>query len=112
MSDTPIVISKEAILKPQLPEEVIDVAGLGPVRVRGLSRSEWMANKDRDGVEWEIGLLAVGLVDPKLSEEEIRQMREATTVKVIDEIASGILRLSGMLVSRGGDAKRTFQEEQ
>lgn len=109
MSDGPI-LSKEAFLKTGLPEETVSVDGLGTVRVRSLSRAEFMEVRDRDRAGWEIGLVAFGLIDPALTEEEVRAWRETITPRVFDDLAGEVLRVSGLRPTAVGEAKQSFPE--
>jgi len=112
MSD-PAVVSKEVLLKPQLPEELVEVAGLGAVRVRGLSRAEVVTAQapDKDRNDFETALLTFGLVDPALTETEARQWRETALSKTVNDVSSAILRLSGLLPGAAKAAKRTFRDD-
>jgi hypothetical protein len=113
MSDQLLPLSKEAFLKVALPEEVVEVDGLGPVRIRSLSRAEFMDIRERDRNEWEVGLVAYGLAEPVLSEDEVRAWRtQQAAPKMFDDLAGEVLRVSGLRPTSVGDAKRTFPEKQ
>lgn len=109
MSDEPI-ISKEALLKGNLPEEVVTVEGLGVVRVRSVSRDEYMRLRQSDATGWEIGLVTFGLVEPALTEDEVREWRAAVTPQVFDDLAGEVLRVSGLRKTSVGEAKRSFPD--
>lgn len=106
------IISKEAFLKTSLPEGTVDVPGIGTVRIRGLSRSEVMIAGERDKTGWEVALLALGIVEPELTEDEVRAWRETTTTRVVNTVTEAVLGLSGMLRTSLGEAKATFPEGQ
>jgi hypothetical protein len=112
MSD--LIISKEALLKSGLPEETVTVDGLGTVRVRSLSRAEFLRVRQADAEGWEIGLVAAGLVEPALTEDEVRDWHNSVAPKVFDVLAGEILRVSGLrkaveeVVAAVEDAKRNF----
>lgn len=111
MSDD-LVISKEAFLKSGLPEETVTIDGLGTVRVRSLSRAEFLDVREKDTVGWEIGVVTCGLVEPALTEDEVKQWRETTTPRVFDDLAGEVLRVSGLRAAAVGEAKRSFPEGQ
>lgn len=111
MSDTPI-ISKDVLLKAQLPESTVDVPGVGRMRVRGLSRMEVLLARDRDRAGWEASLLTAGLVEPALTEDEVNIWREGATTDVVNTVVEAILGLSGMLKKAVEEAKTSFPEKQ
>lgn len=111
MSDNPI-ISKETLLKGSLPEEVVTIEGLGTVRVRSLSRTEFMRVRQASTDGWEIGLVAHGLVEPALTEAEVEEWRNTVTPHVFDDLAGEVLRVSGLRKAAEEEAKRSFPPEQ
>lgn len=111
MTSGPIV-SKETLLKACVSEETVDIAGLGTIRVRSLSRAEFMDVRGRDEAGWDVGVVAYGLVDPALTEDEVRNWRNVAPPRVFDDVAGEVLRVSGLRAVAVGEAKRTFPEEQ
>lgn len=112
MSDG-VPISKEAFLKVSLPEEVVTVEGLGTVRIRSLSRAEFMQVRQSDADGWEIGVVAHGLVEPALTEDEIREWRASCSApQLFDDLAGEVLRISGLRKAAVAEAKRSFPEGQ
>lgn len=110
MSDG-VILSKEAFLKVSLPEEVVTVEGLGPVRIRSLSRAEFMKVRQSDADGWEIGIVTYGLVEPALTEDEVREWRETSSApQLFDDLAGEILRISGLRKAAVAEAKRSFPE--
>lgn len=121
MSDS-LPISKEAFLKPGLPEETVTIDNLGTVRIRSLSRAEFLKHRMADGTGWEVGIIAAGLVEPALSEDEVRVWLDGCMPKVSDDLGAAILRLSGLRKALDEigqahanpaveDAKRNFRDE-
>jgi hypothetical protein len=106
------IISKEALLKGQLPEGTVDIPDVGTVRVRGLSRAEVLSLAALDAEAREVKILACGVVEPVLTEEEIRGWREAVTSRTIRDVSDEIMVLSGLVEKAREDAKRQFQKEQ
>jgi hypothetical protein len=104
---------KERFLKARLPERDVDVDGVGTVRVRSLSRAE--AGRLKEFVDnpeaGEVFVLATGLVDPVLSEDEVRQWQAAATSAEVEEVTTAILGLSGLLGDAIGDARRSFRPQ-
>lgn len=112
MSD--VIISKEALLKGTLPETTFEIPDVGAVRIRGLSRAEVVAWIEQQDFETrEVYALAAGMVEPMLSEGDVREWRCHVGSQVIKSVADEILRLSGLLEPQKAvqEAKQSFQEE-
>lgn len=116
MSD--VILTKEALLKSGLPEETVTINDLGAVRVRSLSRAEFLQLRQADADGWEIGIVVAGLVEPALTEDEVRDWHRSIPPKVFDDLAGEILRVSGLrkvaeqaVQAAVGAAKRNFQDE-
>lgn len=79
--------------------EEITIDGVGTVTVRGLTRGESLAvgKADGDPTATEATMLRFGLVDPALTESQIKQWLAVAPNDHIDPITRAIARLSGML---------------
>lgn len=92
------MIDKEAFLKATAPETSVELPGLGTVKVRGLSRSEAVSLaplKDDTGA-LERRILILGLVDPALTEDELKAWYDSAPAGLVDPIIAAIERLSGL----------------
>lgn len=107
-----MTFDKELLFKPRLPEADVDVPGVGTVRVRGLSRSEAMSLRaSADNVEAvDRRMLFLGLVDPKLTEDEVSQWYAASPAGEIEPITIKISELSGMTEGAAKEAYKAFDE--
>jgi hypothetical protein len=112
-----VAISKEQLLgQGGPPEEDVEIPGVGTIRVRGLTRIEVLsvrkAADNADSVDGprmlvlERKLLAAGLVEPTLTEDEVRTWQDHSPAGQIDRVAEKIQELSGL--SEGSD-KAAFQ---
>lgn len=80
-----------------LPEDDVDVPGVGTVRVRGLSRLEVMnAQKIDDPTARETRMLTLGMVDPVMSEAQALQWQTVSAAGEIEPVTDCIAELSGM----------------
>lgn len=102
------IVSKETFLKSQLPENTMEVPGVGTIRIRGLSRAEVLKFTGLDSNERENAWLAAGIVDPDLSEEDVRAWRESAISKTVNTVVEAILELSGMLERSEAELRRSF----
>lgn len=91
-------MDKALLLAPRLPEDTVDIPGLGSVRVRALNRAEAMAIQGRKGSEaTERLVITLGLLDPVLTEAEVGQWMTAATAGEIEPVSNRIAELSGLL---------------
>jgi hypothetical protein len=91
-------MDKEALRKARLPEREVTLDGVGVVLVRGLSRTEAMTiGKFADDPDaGEVWMLTRGVVDPALSEEDVRAWRDAAPPAEVDLVLQAIADLSGL----------------
>ncbi len=90
-------MDKRELLKSRLNTAEIDVPGVGTIQVRGLSRSEVLDLGNVDGVLLvERKTLFYGLVDPKLTEDEVAEWQSLTTGSELNPIVETIIELSGL----------------
>lgn len=103
-------MDKSLLFVPRLPEDDVEVPGIGTVRVRGLSRAEAMAVNGAKGTEaTERRMLHFGLVDPQLSEAEAGRWMDAATAGELEPVSRRIAELSGMLAGSAKEAVKEFE---
>jgi len=90
-------VDRAELFKPRLPQEAIQIPGVGMVLVRGLSRHEAIVMQSVKGVSaQERIMLRFGMVDPEISEEEAGQWQNASPAGEIEPVTMLITKLSGM----------------
>jgi len=105
-------VDKELLLKPRLPEADVEVPGIGTVRVRGLNRAEAMRVQAAKGVEaTERVILALGMVDPALTEAEAGQWQKAAPAGEIEPVSRVIAELSGMVEGADKAAYKSVRDD-
>lgn len=104
-------MDKELLLKARVPEGQYEIPGVGVVRFRALTRGEGLSIKDREmGVaEAERKLLSLALIDPKLTEDEVRVWQENSPAGELEPVTHEIMRLSGMVTRAARDAYESFR---
>jgi hypothetical protein len=103
---------KARLLKPRLPEADVDVPGVGTVRVRGLNRAEAMIVQGASGPEaTERRILALGMVDPPMTEAEVGQWQKASPGGEIEPVSTKIAELSGMLDGAAKEVAKSLRSE-
>lgn len=105
-----MAVDKKQLFKARLPEEEVDVPGVGTVRVRALSRAEAMKLRKLASSSVEVierKMLALALVDPVLTEDEVGQWQEASTAGELEAVSNKVSELSGMT---DGAAKEAYKE--
>lgn len=90
-------MDKNALFAPRCPEDDVDLPGVGTVRVRGLTRAESMLVSELKGnAVIERRVIAIGMVDPVLTEAEVGQWYRAAPAGELQQVAAAIQRLSGL----------------
>lgn len=109
-----MAVDKAVLFKARLPEDTVDVDGIGPVRVRGLSRIDLLTIHRADTSEpgsFERLLLARAMVDPELTEEEVGRWQEASSPHEIEAVASVVTRLSALQPDAAKEVYREFDAD-
>jgi hypothetical protein len=107
-----LLLAKRVETETGFPEETVDVPGLGcEVRVRGLSRLETLqiGRATQDAAKSERMALAMGLVEPAMTEAEVGGWQKLCTSKELEPVYLAIGRLSGMLPESPKEAYREFE---
>ncbi len=113
------IVSKEALLSKRVEtetgfaEEHVEIPGMGEVRVRGLSRLETLqiGRSTQDPGKAERMALAMGLVEPAMTEAEVAKWQKSCTSMELEPVYLAIGRLSGMLGDSAKQAYKEFEEE-
>jgi hypothetical protein len=104
-------MDKEALFAPRLPEDDVEVPGVGTVRVRGLSRAEAMHVQAANGPEaTERRILALGMVDPPLTEAEAGRWQKASPAGELEPVTDRIAELSGMKPGADKETYKSFRD--
>lgn len=101
-----------------LPEDDVEVPGLGWVRVRGLSRTEGLAIKDdidpkKGNVTSTVErrMVALGMVTPKVTEAQVGRWQKKSSSVEMDGVSNRIAELSGFKPEAAKEAYREFAED-
>ena len=102
---------KARLLKPRVPEGTVDLE-IGTVRVRGLSRGEVFMTQQAKGVEAsERKIVAIGMVDPEMTEDEVRQWQRSSPAGEMEAVVDKISELSGLNKSAEKRAMASFRDD-
>jgi hypothetical protein len=111
-------MDKDKLLSPRtgtpsgLPEDTVDVPGMGTVRVRGINRVEvLLLQKIEDMQTRERKMLAMAMLDPALAEHEAGQWQKVATAGEIEPVSTRIAQLSGMLPESAKEAYQDFEAD-
>lgn len=110
-----MAVDKEALFKPRLPEEEVDVPGVGAMRVRGLSRAEVVdqlneVDRSIPGA-FEARIVAMSLVEPSLTDDEVQRWRAASPPDEIGVVVDKINELSALTKQAVKDAYEEFESD-
>lgn len=107
-----MTIDKEALLKPSIGEEEVEIPGKGTVRVRGLNRFEsYIIAKTEDDEERERKMLRYGMVAPRITEADAKRWQGNAPGGELEPVTKAINRLSLLGPEAEKDAYRTFRGE-
>lgn len=93
-------MDKDTLLKPRLAEGSHEIEGLGTIRFRALSRAEVLTLRaefaEDDTATTECKLLAAALIDPVLTEDEVRRWQSACLADEMEPLVGAVAQLSGL----------------
>jgi hypothetical protein len=111
-----VSLDKAALLaKRGVGGETVEIPGVGEVKVRGLTRAEVLSIQKLQGksgvdeAEMERKLVALAMVEPELTEEEVGQWQANSPAGELVPIADAIATLSGLQVKQVKEEMRSFQ---
>jgi hypothetical protein len=88
----------------------VPLDGIGEVKVRPLTRAEALGIEgEHDAADVEVIILGLALVEPRLSEDEIRQWQKVAPAGELQPVVNAILRASGMEQDAPKRAVKRFQ---
>lgn len=93
-----MAVDKAALFRARCPEEDVELPGVGTVRVRALTRAEVIeiGKGVNDGKDMEPYSLSLAMVDPQLTEDEVRQWTQVATFGELEKLNHVVNRLSGI----------------
>lgn len=105
-----MTVSKGDLLKARFGIEDVEIPGVGTVKVRALTRGEALQVQGQEmGIaEMEQKLIALAMVEPKLTEAEVKEWQDNSTAGEIQVVTEVIVRLSGMEQSAPKEAMKRF----
>lgn len=112
------MIDKDKLLAPRhdtthgMPEEDVEIPDVGTVRVRGLTRGEVFLVQKLQGTDAiERRILAIGMVDPQLTESEVRRWQQHSPAGEIEPVVDAIRRLSGLSDNASKESYKRIRDE-
>ncbi len=108
-----MAISKADLLKARVGERVHEIEGVGQVKYRGLTRGEAVGLQGRkmSAAEMDRKLLAVAVLDPKLTEAEWAEVADAVPAGLLESLSQAIAEASGMRVEDAKAAYAQFRDD-
>lgn len=106
------MLSKEELLTASFGVEVVEIPGRGAVKVRALTRGQALEvqGKEMDVAEMERKLVAWAMVEPQLTEADVKAWQDNSAAGELQVVTEAIIRLSGMEKHADKAAVRTFRE--
>lgn len=100
------MIDKATLLQRRLPQEVVEIEGLGEVLLCSLSRAQVLEIARLEGADFERALIVRGLVDPQLSEDEVAEWMALVPPAEIETVTAKITELTRLV---GGAVKAAIK---
>lgn len=107
-----MTLDKSALFASRLDTQDVEVGALGTVKIRALSRAEVLAFrklKVDDVAHMERVLLATSLVEPVLTEDEVKQWQDASPAGELEPVTQAINALSGLDSAAAKEAVQRFR---
>lgn len=102
-------MDKSKLFENRLPEEDFNLEGIGVLKLRSLNRFEALLVAEAQTNQLrESKILKYGVVDPKLSDEDVEKWAKCSPGGEIEKVTEAIARLSGMLE---GSEKEQFLDD-
>lgn len=101
------------LFKPQVKETEVELPDYdGTFKVRGLNRAEALElqSVNISMAQMEQRLLSLALLEPKLTEEQVRKWQENATAGALEPLSDAILELSGMKKAAAKEAMKRFRD--
>lgn len=107
-----MTVDKAQLFKPRLEEAEHEVPGIGTIRIRALNHDEAVAIADTKTLPAkQRKILAMGIVDPKLTEGEVGKWQMASPAGELTAVSAAISKLSGMDDEAEKAAVQSFRDE-
>lgn len=93
-----MAIDKAVLLGQKFGYEDVEIPGVGVVTIRALTRGEAIRIQGDEMLAevMECKLLAMAMVDPKMTEEEVKEWQDTSPAGQMQPVVKAILVLSGM----------------
>lgn len=107
-------MEKAKLFEDLIPREDIEIPGRGTITVRGLSRIELLlAGKlsDEGAAAMERRMLAFAMVDPEMTEEDVKRWQNASRAGEIQPVIAKVNELSGIGKDAQKEAYKSLREE-
>jgi hypothetical protein len=103
-------VDLDLLFKPRLAEEDIEIPGVGTLRIRALNRLEALhVSAAKSEADRERRILVIGVVDPTLTEDDVKRWQRASAAGEIEVVSTRIAVLSGMAPDSAKEAVKEFE---
>jgi hypothetical protein len=111
-----VSIAKELLLKQSFGVQEVEIEGLGSVTIRPLTRGEVLqlqvqAEKHEwDAAKQEQVLVSIGMVEPKLTEDEVKTWQDVSPADQMSVVVEAIQGASGVKADSSKEATKSLPE--
>lgn len=103
---------KARLFVPSLPVEVYELPDVGEIKIRGLSRLEAIRlDNAPDAAARDVIIFKAGIVEPALTEAEVRRMMTARPAGELEDLSRRIAELSRLLPGADKEQYKSVRDE-
>jgi hypothetical protein len=103
---------KAALFTVSLPVEDYELPDVGTIKIRGLSRREAVRlDNAPDAAARDVIIFRAGIVEPALTENEIRRMMDARPAGELEDLSRRIAELSRLLPGADQEQYKSVRDE-
>ncbi len=110
-------VSKEDLFKKRVKQVEVDIPDVGAVTVRALTRAEVLklginpgSALEMDLAEAEQKLLSAAMVEPKMSQEDVKEWQENSPAAEINAVFIAVIKLSGLAAELPKEMVKQFPQ--
>lgn len=108
-----MTVSREDLLKERFGVEAFELAGVGTVEIRSVSREVVLGLRGREpaltALEQERLLVSAAMVSPKMSQDDVAAWQAASPAGELEPLTEAIMRLSGLRRDAPKEAVKQFR---
>jgi hypothetical protein len=106
-----MALTREDLLQERFGIETFELAGVGQVKIRSVSRALVMGMRGQDlpALDQERMIVSAAMVEPKMTEADVAAWQDASPAGELEPLTAAIMRLSGLTKDAPKEAVKGFR---